>query len=88
MYGYPHVLTRFLPEVPIMFGAGGYSHPLDNPALLRSQNVKRILVKGAWMVEMCRPYWGDLVHEWAAPINTHVWAPTASARKDIDLIVY
>ena len=29
VYGYPHVLDKFTRAPPIMFGAGGYSHPIE-----------------------------------------------------------
>ncbi|GAB4369349.1 MAG: glycosyltransferase [Elainellaceae cyanobacterium] len=88
VYGYPHVLDKLSQDTPILFGAGGYSHPVDNPNLIKKHNIKGILVKGSWMVEMCQPFWGTLVHEWAAPIDTEVWAPNPAIKKDIDFLIY
>ncbi|MDJ0531149.1 MAG: hypothetical protein QNJ70_01425 [Xenococcaceae cyanobacterium MO_207.B15] len=88
VYGYPHVLSKIDQNVPIIFGAGGYSHPIDNPNLLREHNIKKILVKGQWMVKMCAPFWGNLVQEWAAPIDTEYWIPNSKINKDIDFLIY
>ncbi len=88
VYGYPHVLEKFSSDIPILFGAGGYSHPLENPNLLKTNNIKGIIVKGNWMVEMYRPFCGDVVYEWAAPIDVEKWSSPPTLKKDIDLIIY
>src|SRR5438045_1734826 len=59
--GKPFVLDKVRWENPILLGAAIYSHPLDDPALLRRLPVKKVLVPGPWMKRMCEPEWGTAV---------------------------
>ncbi|HEY5327351.1 MAG TPA: hypothetical protein VIJ27_10155, partial [Mucilaginibacter sp.] len=57
--GKPHLLFEKKWRNPVILGAGIYSHPVDCPDLFeRYPNVKRFLVPGEWMREMCGPYYG------------------------------
>ncbi|MEQ1895768.1 MAG: hypothetical protein ABL971_00110 [Vicinamibacterales bacterium] len=44
--GKPHLLDAMPWRNPIFFGASVFSHPIDNPTLLRRLPVERILVPG------------------------------------------
>ena len=59
--GKPFLLDKIHWENPILFGAAVYSHPIDDPDLLQRLPVKKVLVPGPWMREMCKPHWGDAV---------------------------
>jgi hypothetical protein len=85
--GKPFVLDLMKWKNPILFGASGYSHPIDDPELLHRLPVKKILVPGEWMRQMCQPYWGDKVAVWPVGINAGRWTPS-DAEKDIDVLLY
>src|SRR5262249_1522495 len=86
--GKPCVLDKIEWKNPIMFGAAVYSHPLDDPRLLERLPVKKILVPGPWMKEMCRPYWNDAVEEWPVGIDTDLWRPSDTTDKPVDVLLY
>ena len=85
--GKPGVLDRIHWKNPILFGAAIFSHPSDDPTLLERLPVKRVLVPGAWMEEMCKPFWGERVSAWPVGINTERWQPLPLT-KDIDVLLY
>ncbi len=86
--GKPCVLDKIEWKNPILFGAAVYSHPLDDPQLLERLPVKKILVPGPWMKEMCEPYWRDTVEAWPVGIDTDVWRPSNAAQYPIDVLLY
>ena len=86
--GKPHVLNKVEWRNPIVFGAAVYSHPSDNPELLIQYPIRKVLVPGKWMRDMCADAWGDRVHAWPVGIDTYRWSPAPSADKDIDVLVY
>jgi len=86
--GKPHVLDKIKWENPILFGAAVFSHPCDDPKLLARLPVKRILVPGEWMRQMCEPYYGDKVLTWPVGIDTDTWKPVPTECKDIDILLY
>lgn len=72
--GKPHLIFEKRFKNPILFGAGVFSHPIECPDLFsRYSNVKKMLVPGKWMEEMCRPYYGDKVSTWPVGIDTSIW---------------
>ncbi len=85
--GKPHLLDEYEWRNPILFGAAGYSHPIDDSRLLERLPIRKILVPGEWMREMCEPFWGDKVATWAVGIDTERWKPNTS-KKDFDLLIY
>jgi hypothetical protein len=84
--GKPFLLERQW-ENPILFGAAVYSHPVDDPLLLDRLAVRRVLVPGPWMEEMCRPAWGAKVRSWPVGIDTDLWLP-APGDRSIDVLLY
>jgi len=86
--GKPFVLDKMKWKNPILFGAAVYSHPLDDPHLLQRLPIKKVLVPGPWMKEMCRPYWGDAVEAWPVGIDTFLWQPADAGQKTIDVLLY
>lgn len=86
--GKPFLLDRIAWRNPILFGAAVFSHPCDDPALLRRLRVERILVPGEWMRQMFAPYYGDRVCAWPAGIDTDAWTPAPASAKEVDLLVY
>jgi glycosyltransferase involved in cell wall biosynthesis len=86
--GKPCVLDEMEWKNPILFGASGYAHPSDDPRLLERLPVKKVLVPGPWMKEMCKPAWGDNVESWPVGIDTDVWQPRRLERKSIDILLY
>jgi glycosyltransferase involved in cell wall biosynthesis len=86
--GKPQVLFDKKWQNPVIFGAGIYSHPIECPDLFeRYPNVKRFLVPGAWMRNMCKPYYGDKVIAWPVGIDTEKWRPAGKA-KTVDFLIY
>jgi hypothetical protein len=81
--GKPCVLDRMEWNNPILFGASGYSHPVDDPCLLNRLAIKKILVPGPWMQVMCKPFWGDSVEAWPVGIDTELWRPAEDKRVDV-----
>ena len=85
--GKPQVLFDRDWRNPVLFGASIFSHPLASPDLLDRYPVRRVLVPGEWMRQMCEPFYGDRVTAWPVGIDTEKWAPTG-APKDTDFLVY
>jgi glycosyltransferase involved in cell wall biosynthesis len=86
--GKPFVLNKIPSGTPILFGAAGYNHPLDDSDLLSRHNIRAILVPCEWMRLMCEPYWGEKVQVWPVGIDTDLWSPDPIVDKDIDVVVY
>jgi hypothetical protein len=86
--GKPHLLFEKEWQNPIILGAGVYSHPIDCPDIFeRYPNVKRFLVPGKWMKEMCEPFYQEKVNAWAVGIDTDYWHPYVG-NKEFDFLVY
>lgn len=86
--GKPHVLDLIEWRNPILFGASGYSHPIDDPGLFQRRPVRHVLVPGEWMRRMCEPFWGERVSAWPVGIDTDTWAPGNALTKDVDVLLY
>ena len=86
--GKPCVLDKIAWKNPILFGAAVYSHPNDDPHLVQRLPVKKVLVPGPWMKEMCKPYWGSAVDAWPVGIDTDKWRPSEFEYKVIDVLLY
>lgn len=86
--GGPFMVDDFHWENPIVYGAAVHSHPLGSPGLLDRLQIKKILVPGHWMENMCRPSWGSFVTTWPVGIDTDRWCSTCSASKEIDVLIY
>jgi glycosyltransferase involved in cell wall biosynthesis len=88
--GKPHLLFKKKWKNPVVFGAGIFSHPSDEPDLLaRCPTIKRILVPGPWMVKMFRPFYGDMVSAWPTGIDTERWSPDGELNdKPFDFLIY
>ena len=86
--GKPQVLDKIDWKNPILFGAAVFSHPLDDPHLFERLPVRKVLLPGAWMKEMWRPYWDEPVAVWPVGIDTERWQPRAPAAKPFDVLLY
>jgi len=89
--GKPQILDKFKWKNPIVFGAGIFSHPSDNPELLINYpTIKRILVPGPWMKEKFDSYYGsDIVQFWPVGIDTEKWDPDIKLKQpEIDFLIY
>lgn len=86
--GKPHVLDKTEWVNPILFGAAVHSHPSDAPDLLTKYPIRKILVPGDWMRQMCEPAWGDQVNAWPVGIDTCKWVHSSPEEKDIDVLLY
>ncbi len=73
--GKPCVLDKIPWKNPILFGAAVYSHPLNDPGLLKRLPVRKVLVPGEWMRKMFEPYYNDSVVAWPVGIDTEGWKP-------------
>lgn len=87
--GKPHLIFERRFKNPILFGAGVFSHPIDCPDLFQKfPNVKKMLVPGKWMKQMCEPYYFHKVESWAVGIDSDHWIPADSASKQYDFLIY
>jgi hypothetical protein len=86
--GKPCVLEVIPWKNPILFGAAIYSHPVDDPRLLERLPIRKILVPGPWMREMCRPAWGKAVEAWPVGIDSELWRPAPTTSKSVDVLLY
>jgi glycosyltransferase involved in cell wall biosynthesis len=85
--GKHHVLDKIQWRNPILFGAAVFSHPCEDPNLFERLPVRKMLVPGEWMRQMCQPYYGDRVAAWPIGIDTETWTSTPIATKDVDIIL-
>ena len=82
------IFEKRIPNNPILFGAGIYSHPIECPDLFEKYpNVKKCLVPGEWMRQMFVPYYGEKVLSWPVGIDTEKWITSAN-EKTLDVLVY
>jgi hypothetical protein len=86
--GKAHVLDRIEWRNPILFGAAVFSHPSDDPRLLERRPVRKILLPGAWMKELWKPFWQDAIAVWPVGIDTQRWTPQPDREKTIDVLLY
>ena len=86
--GKPQVLDKMDWKNPILFGAAVFSHPSDDPHLFERRPVKKILVPGAWMKELWKPFWDETIAVWPVGIDTDRWHPASAAQKRIDVLLY
>jgi hypothetical protein len=86
--GKPFVLDKLAWKNPIVFGASTFSHPVDDPNLMTRLPVRKMLVPGEWVRQMCAPYYGDAVAVWPVGIDTDLWCPQPEVHKDVDVLVY
>ena len=86
--GKPQVLDKMDWKNPILFGTAVFSHPSDDPHLFERRPVKRILVPGAWMKELWKPFWDETIAVWPVGIDTDRWHPASAAQKRIDVLLY
>ncbi len=86
--GKHHVLDKIKWQNPILFGAAVFSHPCDDPHLFERLPVRKMLVPGEWMRQMCEPYYGDRVLAWPVGIDTDRWKSTPNEQKDVDILLY
>lgn len=88
--GKPHLIFEERFSNPILFGAGVYSHPVDCLDLFsKYPNVKKMLVPGPWMEDMCKPYYGTNVEHWPVGIDTSKWnSKIKSSTPSIDFLIY
>lgn len=86
--GKHHVLDKVEWKNPILFGAAVFSHPFDDPNLLKRLPVKKILVPGQWMKQMWEPFWNGAIDVWPVGIDTDMWRPSPPEHKEIDVLLY
>ena len=86
--GKAQVLDKIEWKNPILFGAAVFSHPLDDPHLFERLPVRKVLLPGAWMKEMWRPYWDEPIAVWPVGIDTDRWRPREPAEKPFDVLLY
>lgn len=86
--GKPHLLEKHKWNNPILFGAGIYSHPSEQPQLLQKHpSIQKILVPGSWMQHMFEPFYGAKVSSWPAGIDTDYWLPETKSN-EFDFLIY
>jgi hypothetical protein len=87
--GKPHLLDKMRWENPIIFGPAIYSHPCDDPHLLKRLPVRRILASCEWLKQMYESYFGEgHVSVWPAGIDTDQWIPKQNNSAKLDFILY
>jgi hypothetical protein len=86
--GKSFVLDKIDWRNPILLGAAFNTHPVDDLDLPSRLPIKKILVPGPWVKEMCAPYWGAIVEAWPVGIDTDSWLPSTLEDKTIDVLLY
>jgi glycosyltransferase involved in cell wall biosynthesis len=86
--GKPQILDKIRWQNPILFGASVFSHPIEDPDIIKRLPIQKIVVPGEWMRKMFAPYYGDRVLAWPVGIDTDEWTPTPIQTKDIDILLY
>jgi hypothetical protein len=86
--GKPHILDKIPLSTPILFGTSIYSHPYDNPDLLKQRPIRQVLVPSPWVRDMFVEVWPGQVSVWPVGIDTERWAIGSGARRDIDVLIY
>lgn len=86
--GKPIVLNKMNWKNPILFGASIYSHPCDNPDLLKQFDIRQVLVPGEWTRDMFFPFYGDKVQTWYVGIDTEHWSSKLQQNQNIDVLIY
>jgi len=86
--GKHHVLDKIQWRNPILFGAAVFSHPYEDLNLFERLPVRKMLVPGEWMRQMCQPYYEDRVVAWPVGIDTETWISTSTVSKDVDILLY
>lgn len=88
--GKPHLISERRFKNPILFGAGVFSHPIEFPNFFTEYpNVKKMLVPGDWMREMCDPFYPNKVESWPIGIDTEKWNERIkNGLPDIDFLIY
>ncbi|RYY07497.1 MAG: glycosyltransferase family 1 protein, partial [Sphingobacteriaceae bacterium] len=88
LIGKPQILNHHHWKNPILFGAGIFSHPIDQPDLFNKYpTIQKILVPGNWMYNMFYPYFGNKTSIWPAGIDTDYWTPTKQ-NNTFDFLIY
>jgi glycosyltransferase involved in cell wall biosynthesis len=88
LVGKPHILRRFAPCTPLLFGSSIYNHPIDDESLPSRHAIRQVLVPSTWVQRMFSTVWPGLVSVWPVGIDTERWVPDATAAKDIDVVFY
>ncbi|HEY6981129.1 MAG TPA: glycosyltransferase family 1 protein [Reyranella sp.] len=88
LIGKPHLLQRFPPHTPLLFGTSIYNHPIDDECLPKRHLVRQVLVPSEWVGQMFSKVWPGLVSVWPVGIDTGRWEPSPSQPKDVDVLVY
>ena len=88
IFGKPFVLNKINWKNPILFGTSIFSHPCDDPDLLKRLPIKKVLVGGEWMRKMFEPYYGEKVMAWHSGIDTEKWKSTCNGNRDVDILIY
>lgn len=86
--GKPHVLDKLPTATPVLFGTSIYSHPNDDPDLLKRRPIRQVLVPSPWVRDMFTEVWPGCVSVWPVGIDTERWSPDAAAPRDIDVLIY
>ena len=50
--------------------------------------VRKVLVPGEWMRQMCEPYYGEAVTAWPVGIDTESWKPHPNSKRTLDFLLY
>jgi glycosyltransferase involved in cell wall biosynthesis len=86
--GKPFVLDKMTWRNPILFGPATFDHPIDDPDLFQRRPVRKVVVYGAWLKEMWKPYWDEPIVAWPVGIDTDTWRPAPASAKRFDVLLY
>lgn len=88
--GKPHLIFKKRFKNPILFGAGVFSHPIECPDFFdKYPEVKKILVPGDWMRNMCEPFYPNKVESWPVGIDCKKWSKKIKKlESNIDFLIY
>lgn len=86
--GKPQVLAKIPAATPILFGTSIYSHPNDDPDLLKRRPIRQVLVPSPWVRDMFSEVWPGCLTVWPTGIDTDRWAPDTASPRDLDVLIY
>jgi hypothetical protein len=86
--GKPQVLDRIPQPTPILFGTSIYSHPNDDPDLVKRRPIRQVLVPSPWVRDMFAEVWPGCVTVWPVGIDTVRWDIDRTSARDIDVLIY
>ena len=86
--GYPSAMDKVKLPNPVIFGPGDYGAPEPSRAVAADPRYRILIQPSDWFVEYYRPYCGDKMMTWFAPIDTRAWPDASAGPKTREVVIY